>query len=340
MQGVLPGEGAAIVEQALELLMAAAYEEQQTEVVRMEAEGIEGQGEDTDVDGAPHGDASAEASVRALSQRVAYHETRGQRRADALVRMAEHVLAHAAQADSQGEDLADPGGARVELRLHVDVSALALHSAPHPTPGAEDGDRAQTPRAVCELEGPHNRRTPVPIETARRLSCDAARVTILEGPPPPGELRGEPLAVGRRTRTLPPAIQRALHARDGRCRFPSCTQVAYLHGHHIQHWAEGGETALDNLIQLCRFHHRLVHEEQFQVRPLPWGGFEFRRPDGEVLDTQPLTRTAHWMDLINGNRRRGLSIDETTLVPRWYGDVMDHQTAVQALLRRDGLLHG
>ena len=337
MQGVLPGEGAAIVEQALELLMAAAYEEQQA--ARMEAEGIEGkegQGEDTDVDGAPHGDASAEASVRALSQRVAYHETRGQRRADALVRMAEHVLAHAAQADSQGEDLADPGGARVELRLHVDVSALALHSAP----GAEDGDRAQTPRAVCELEGPHNRRTPVPIETARRLSCDAARVTILEGPPPPGELRGEPLAVGRRTRTLPPAIQRALHARDGRCRFPSCTQVAYLHGHHIQHWAEGGETALDNLIQLCRFHHRLVHEEQFQVRPLPWGGFEFRRPDGEVLATQPLTRTAHWMDLINGNRRRGLSIDETTLVPRWYGDVMDHQTAVQALLRRDGLLHG
>jgi len=235
---------------------------------------------------------------------------RGQRRADALVHMAEHVLAQPPHAQ--------PAGApAVEVRLHVDAATLAFRGG------------------ACELEGPHNRCYPLHIETARRLSCDAARVTILKES---AELGGEPLAVGRRTRTIPPAIQRALHARDGRCRFAGCTRVAHLHGHHIRHWADGGETSLENLVQLCGYHHRLVHEEQFSVRALPGGGFESRRPDGEVLNLQPEQSTAEWMDLVNTHRHCGLSIDESTIVPKWHGHAMDYDIAVQALLRRDGLL--
>lgn len=286
VQGVLPAEGAAIVEQALEVLMEATYREEHPT--------------------APQDESSERSFGNVSAETFATH--RGQRRADALVRMAEQVLA-------QPPFAPDAGTPAVEVRLHVDAATLAFR----------DG--------TCELEGPHNCRYPLHIETARRLSCDAARVTILKEP---AELGGEPLAVGRRTRTIPPAIQRALHARDGRCRFAGCTRVAHLHGHHIRHWAEGGETSLENLVQLCGYHHRLVHEQQFSVHALPGGGFEFRRPDGEVLGPQPTPHTVEWMDLVNTNRH--YAIDESTIVPRGHDHDMDYDIAIQALLRRDGLL--
>ena len=79
---------------------------------------------------------------------------------------------------------------------------------------------------------------------------------------------GHVLDVGRKTRTIPPAIRRALSARDTRCRFPGCS-ARRCDAHHIDHWVDGGATSLDNLVLLCRRHHRLVHE----------GGFTLERPD-------------------------------------------------------------
>ena len=94
-------------------------------------------------------------------------------------------------------------------------------------------------------------------ETARRLACDAATVAMRHGPD------GEVLDVGRRTRTISPALRRALASRDRQCRFPGC-QHRRCDGHHVRHWADGGATALDNLLLLCRRHHRAVHEERVQ----------------------------------------------------------------------------
>ena len=85
----------------------------------------------------------------------------------------------------------------------------------------------------------------VSAETARRLACDAATVTMHHGP------AGAVLDVGRRTRTISPALRRALAARDGHCRFPGC-QARRADAHHVRHWAHGGATALDNLVLLCR----------------------------------------------------------------------------------------
>ncbi len=101
--------------------------------------------------------------------------------------------------------------------------------------------------------------TRVSAETSRRLCCDAAVVEATRGP------NGEVLDVGRRTRTIPPALRRALEIRDGGCRFPGCG-LRFGEGHHIVHWADGGETKLSNLVLLCRFHHRAVHEEGFSVK--------------------------------------------------------------------------
>ena len=122
-----------------------------------------------------------------------------------------------------------------------------------PCPGAPSAPAGDSQTVLDEAGGIH-----VSAETARRLACDAATVTMRHGP------GGEILDVGRRTRTISPALRRALAARDRRCRFPGCGN-GRVDAHHVEHWADGGRTALDNLVLLCRRHHRAVHEEGFRV---------------------------------------------------------------------------
>jgi hypothetical protein len=117
---------------------------------------------------------------------------------------------------------------------------------------------------------------PVAPETARRLACDAkvSRV-ITDG-------AGQPLDVGRSTRVVPPALRRAATVRDRGCRFPGCGRPpGWCDAHHVRHWADGGETALDNLVLLCRPHHRAIHRG-FGVTMVD-GSPVFSRPDGTTL---------------------------------------------------------
>jgi Domain of unknown function (DUF222)/HNH endonuclease len=117
-------------------------------------------------------------------------------------------------------------------------------------------------------------------ETARRLACDASVVQLVERD-------GEPLSVGRKTRTIPPSIRRALHARDRRCRFPGCDNRRFLDAHHIRHWASGGETKMGNLVLLCGRHHRFVHEAGYSIVVLADGEIEFRDPWGGPVADAP-----------------------------------------------------
>ena len=115
------------------------------------------------------------------------------------------------------------------------------------TPGACPGARptpAGCQTVLDEAAGIH-----VSAETARRMACDAATVSMRHGP------GGEILDVGRRTRTISPALRRALAARDRQCRFPGCGN-ARSDAHHLKHWADGGRTALDHLVLLWRPPHR------------------------------------------------------------------------------------
>ena len=114
----------------------------------------------------------------------------------------------------------------------------------------------------------------VSAETSRRLSCDASVVPMHH------DADGAVLDVGRKTRTVPPSIRRALQARDHTCRFPGCT-ARRCDAHHVEHWVDGGATSLDNLVLLCRRHHRAVHE----------GGFELRQhDDGTTTSCAPMER--------------------------------------------------
>ncbi len=115
-------------------------------------------------------------------------------------------------------------------------------------------------------------------EAARRLACDASVTRVVLGP------RSEPLDVGRRTPVVPASMRRALHVRDGACRFPGCERPkSWCDAHHVRHWAHGGPTSVGNLVLLCRRHHRLIHEGGFSV-VISGGRPMFGRPDGSSLD--------------------------------------------------------
>ncbi len=223
-----------------------------------------------------------------------------EQRADALVMVAEAALASGAS-----------GAAHHEIVVHVDAATLA-----------HDGDGA------CHVEaGPA-----LHPETARRLACDSSVVRILERD-------GRPLSVGRRTRTIPPALARALRSRDGGCRFPGCTEHRFVDAHHVQHWAHGGRTDLQNLVQLCRRHHRLLHEGGYGLARATEGRFVFRRPDGRVI-TGARPRNSAPAELARRNRRARLAIEVETGVPRWYGEKLDLPYVVGAVADGDPRLAG
>jgi hypothetical protein len=204
---------------------------------------------------------------------MAEEVTYAQRRADALGLLAESALAADLDRGTAGD--------RYQVVLHVEGSALQSDESAAATDAEPDGmsvphalTRAQ---AVLEVDG-----GPVYVsqETSQRLTCDAAMVVMGHGPD------ASVLDVGRRTRTIPPAIRRALDARDARCQFPGCT-ARRCDAHHLVHWADGGATSLGNLVLLCRRHHRAVHEGGFAVRRDANGGVRCIRPDGRPLGLVP-----------------------------------------------------
>ena len=241
----------------------------------------------------------------------------GQRRADAFEHMIQRFLAG--------------GGSRSAAGAHevvVHIAHDALCDVPESSGASFDNGR------------------PVAVETARRLGCDGALVGVVKG------AQGEPLAVGRRTRAVPPAIRRALRVRDGGCRFPGCDRSRFVQAHHIQHWADGGEAALNNLVTLCSFHHRQVHEGGYGVH-VDEGEIRFTRPDGGLIPSAGKehrgcfrgntcakpgsTYAANGAERLKEfNAQRGLAIDARTARCRWDGERMDYDIAIDRLCREEG----
>jgi hypothetical protein len=126
--------------------------------------------------------------------------------------------------------------------------------------------------------------TPVPLEVARMLACDGTRVDVTTGE------QGELLDVGRGTRTIPPAIARALWVRDGCCRVPGCARRRHLQAHHIEHWADGGPTCLPNLVLVCSYHHRHIHEGHLSIE-IRGGAFVFLDTRGREIPAAPPSAT-------------------------------------------------
>jgi 5-methylcytosine-specific restriction endonuclease McrA len=225
--------------------------------------------------------------------------TMPQLQADALALLAETALHHEIDPGAPGE--------RYQVVVHVDADVLA--DADHPGQSVlEDGMR-------------------VSAETSQRLACDASRVVMRE------HADGRLVEVGARTRTIPPALRRALQHRDRGCRFPGCG-VRIAEGHHIRHWARGGPTTLSNLAMLCRRHHHAVHEEGYQIEREADGALTFRRPNGwlvpDVPDLPVVPRDP--MDVLREeNIMLGLSLSAQTMTPGWLGERLDVGYAIDVL---------
>jgi len=244
-------------------------------------------------------------------------DTFTQKRADALVLMSEHLLA---TLDRGLSPL--PGGEKYQVMVHINANSL---QATEPAPCQLDNGAGLTP--LCP-------------ETMRRLACDASLVTVVE------DAVGNVLNIGRKTRTIPPAIRRALTVRDRGCRVPGCCESRLVDAHHIHHWCDGGETSLENLVLLCRHHHRWLHQGFIAIdKECIVSGSEaqlvFTNAAGRKIEASlfpqfraPSTGPEQTMGIEIANRELGLEIDSRTAITAWRGEVMDYGLAVEALLDR------
>ena len=251
-----------------------------------------------------------------------------QRRADALVAIAEHYLASGSDGSQGLSSL--KGAERCQLVLHVRAGSSL------------DSDAAN-------LDG----RWLIP-NAARRLACDASLLVVQE------EEVGNVLDIGRKTRVIPPAMAQALAIRDGACQFPGCCENRYTEGHHIKHWADGGETKLDNLVTLCRYHHRELHKGTFFLSLKPetqnsvrfverlcfskvdrYFDAPFNRSKDFVIAANPAKFTCACCDdsaLEASALEKAVprtifhAIDKNTAVTKWAGEAMDLGMAIDGLL--------
>ncbi|HSG91682.1 MAG TPA: DUF222 domain-containing protein, partial [Pseudomonadales bacterium] len=233
------------------------------------------------------------------------------RTADAFLRLVESGSAHGTRARS--------GAERSLVVLHVPVPADTGERC------GGDGDGGAAAHGAPEIEdGPI-----VAPDVARRMACDASVVAQAE------DADGKVISIGRRTRTVPHWLQRALRHRDRGCRFPGCTNTKFVDAHHIHHWADGGETSLDNLMLLCRHHHRLVHEEGFRCERDAAGAVHFRQPDGTPLPEAFELKRGSYLDIADLNLRRGLRITPRTCDGGWDGRHVDYSDCIAAVWQHD-----
>ena len=234
--------------------------------------------------------------------------------ADALVALARAGL-DAGPLDTSGSD-------RFEIVVHADVDNFRTDDAADAAP---DDAQPMPVRGGSPLaEGRcHLRNGPcIHPATLHRLACDSAFRVIMHGSD------GSPRDVSDRRRTVTPQLRRLLEERDGGCRFPACGRRKHLHAHHIRFWSLGGPTDLDNLVLLCGFHHRLLHEHGYQITVTD-GVRTFRRPDGsEIEDGPALHDDGRFADLSTN-----CAIGPDSLTPAWGGEPLDLGYIVGVLMQ-------
>jgi hypothetical protein len=258
-----------------------------------------------------------------------------QRHADALVALSEHYITSLNNPAESSLKAAE----RCQLVIHV-------HSC------SNSGDGSQT-NLNASLDANLDGRWLMP-GAARRLACDAGLLVVKE------DSAGNVLDIGRKTRIIPAAMSRALGVRDGGCQFPGCCESRYVEGHHIKHWADGGDTKLDNLVTLCKYHHRELHKGAFFLCLKPesvkseagkaerfadrlcfskvdrYFDSPFNRSKDFVIAANPakFTCACHSFSELEKTLDDELSepITEKTAVTKWAGERMDLGMTIEGLL--------
>jgi len=270
-----------------------------------------------------------------------------QRRADALVAIVEGFLTNTGDHAEIAAFTTLKGAERCQLVLHVH----------HGRAGSIKDDGNSDAKDDVLLDADLDGRWLVP-DAALRLACDAALQVVEE------DAVGNVLNIGRRSRIIPAAMSRALSIRDGGCQFPGCCETNFVEGHHIKHWANGGDTKLDNLVTLCRYHHRELHRGKFFISVKPeskksernelkrfvdrlcfstvdrYFDSPFNRSKDFVIAPNPAKFTCACCDdsVLKKTLPRAVydEIDEKTAVTKWLGERMDLGMAIEGLIRASG----
>jgi hypothetical protein len=245
----------------------------------------------------------------------------------------------------------DDGMVSIQIRLHPEEAARLMRAlevradggsladgavalADSALAGSSDGDGPSRPPveivvhvSAATLEGHTEPGDGLSAETCRRLLCDAGVVPLLE------DASGKTIDVGRKTRTIPPALRRALRARDRTCCYPGCSNRLGLDAHHVKHWIDGGETKLSGVFLTCRRHHRHLHEHGFSAE-MRDGQPLFFDPHGREIPPAParppLTHDA--FDWLRASLRQGdVHISAETAGPGWDGLPVDYDLCVAAI---------
>jgi hypothetical protein len=246
-------------------------------------------------EGAPLVKAALELMAEKLSDGLPAGDvpTAAQLLADALVACCEAVLAHGV--------VARPGTERTMVNVLVNAETIT-------------GD---DPDGVCQIsEGGAIARA-----TVRRFLCDCATMPVIEA------VDGKPVALGRTQRTCNRRQRRALLARHRGCLFPSCQHDRFIDVHHVVHWTDGGPTLLPNLLPLCWFHHRLVHEGGFTIEMVE-GRHVFRNPEGKIVEEPPIHRAT-------ADLRDTYGVPGDTIRARGNGESFDLGLTIDALFGLD-----
>jgi hypothetical protein len=245
----------------------------------------------------------------------------------------------------------DDGMVAIQIRLHPEEAARLMRAlevgadsgsladgavalADSALAGARDAETTIRPPveivvhiAATTLEGQTELGDGLSPDTCRRLLCDAGIVPLAE------DSAGKTIDVGRKTRTIPAALRRALEARDRTCRYPGCSHRRLLDAHHAQHWIDGGETKLSGVCLVCRRHHRLLHEHRYSVE-MRDGEPVFLDPDGCEIPAAPVRpplRDDAFDWLRTAIQRRGVEISAETSGPGWDGWPVDYDACVAAI---------
>lgn len=316
--GRLPAEEGAVVVKAIEKIMDDLYKgqiEKKQQQMQEEFHAVDADKENVSAETISE---NTPASTLADNQPIPDYT---QRSANALVRMSEAVLSCEVPLNGSGT------GTRHHLLIHINENAA------HPDFRINGG-------ALHFLDTLDQQHFLEP-EVIRRLACDTAVTTIIE------DDQGHPLNVGRKTRIIPPAIQRALHVRDGGCCYPGCCQHRWTEAHHLEHWVDGGETRLDNLVTLCRYHHTCLHQGDYRIvvaadTDVEKQGMLFVLPNNQVMPSahHPQFDSAqHSLALLEKEHDRiGLDIDKSTADCRWSGETIDYCQTLAGLCEMDQML--
>ncbi len=290
----LPMEEGTLVIQALELIEAG--NRQQRVEDQNEEEPEEEEHPEVKVDSS---NVSAETFSGGMSREDYLAE-----QASTLTQLAEYYL------ENQGREASHHSlGEKYQIFLHVNANSASIQ---HQINGSDH----------CSVDQGKGHKGFLSPEVARRLACDASLTMVLE------DDAGNVLDIGRRSRIVPRAMAHALRIRDGGCRYPGCCQRTRVDAHHIRHWADGGETSMENLVTLCRYHHGLLHKGEYHLHRDEAGDLIFTNRRSETIAQSFYPQ---FPCLPDAQGCLDPAIDEQVAKSKWLGDHLDIQHALFCL---------